>query len=110
MIVHYILNCRMGPREIEEEEPEESKEKTEEDVTQDDLKEKRPAKTVEVEEFFVKYKHLSYLHCEWRTEEELLKCDKRISQKIKRFKLKRSQSSNIFEFVSHLLFFFFFFF
>jgi chromodomain-helicase-DNA-binding protein 7 len=98
----------MGIREIEEEEPEKSKEKTEEDVTQDEVKEKRPAKTVEVEEFFVKYKDLSYLHSEWRTEEELLKCDKRISQKIKRFKLKRSQSSNIFEFVSFFIFFVFF--
>ena len=47
----------------------------------------------EVEEFFVKYKALSYLHCEWRTRDELVLQDKRIDQKIKRFKLKKAQAN-----------------
>lgn len=34
----------------------------------------------------------SYLHCDWRTAEELLIGDKRILSKIKRYKLKRAQN------------------
>jgi hypothetical protein len=34
----------------------------------------------------------SYLHCEWRTADELLIGDKRVLSKIKRFKMKRMQS------------------
>lgn len=52
---------------------------------------------IEVEEFFVKYRNFSYLHCEWRTEDELLKGDKRVSNKIRRFQQKQSQAFNIFE-------------
>lgn len=52
---------------------------------------------VEVEEYFVKYRNFSYLHCEWRTEEELYKGDKRIQAKLKRFKQKQQQNTNIFE-------------
>jgi chromodomain-helicase-DNA-binding protein 7 len=48
---------------------------------------------IEVEEFFVKYKTFSYLHCEWRTRDELLFSDKRVDQKIKRYRLKKSQSA-----------------
>lgn len=62
-------------------------------------KKKKEPQIVEVEEFYVKYKSFSYLHCEWKTEEELLKGDKRVSQKIKRFKQKMNQNSNIFEFL-----------
>ena len=58
-----------------------------------------PAKKIQVEEFFVKYKNFSYLHCEWRTEEELLKGDKRIQGKIKRFRQKRNASMNIMDFL-----------
>lgn len=53
---------------------------------------------VDVEEFFVKYRNFSHLHCEWKTEEELYKGDKRIYSKIKRFKQKQSQQLNIFEY------------
>lgn len=35
----------------------------------------------------------SYLHCEWATEQQLLK-DKRIQQKIKRFKLRQAQRAH----------------
>jgi chromodomain-helicase-DNA-binding protein 7 len=49
---------------------------------------------IEVEEFFVKYKTFSYLHCEWRTRDELFYSDKRVDQKIKRYKLKKSQTVN----------------
>ncbi|KAJ4431427.1 hypothetical protein ANN_20024, partial [Periplaneta americana] len=52
---------------------------------------------VEVEEYFVKYRNFSYLHCEWKTEEELFKGDKRISAKLKRFKQKMAHHANIFE-------------
>ncbi|GAA6096271.1 chromodomain-helicase-DNA-binding protein 9 isoform X2 [Tachysurus ichikawai] len=50
---------------------------------------------VEVEEYFVKYKNYSYLHCEWATEQQLEK-DKRIQQKIKRFKIKQAQRAHFF--------------
>jgi len=62
-------------------------------------KKKREPETVEVEEFYVKYKNFSYLHCEWKTEEELMKGDKRANAKIKRYKQKMSNNSNIFEFL-----------
>lgn len=61
-----------------------------------DLKPKKPI-MVDVEEYFVKYRNFSYLHCEWKTEEELYKGDKRIFSKIKRFKQKQAQQTNIFE-------------
>uniref|UniRef100_A0A8C9TXH8 Chromodomain helicase DNA binding protein 7 n=1 Tax=Scleropages formosus TaxID=113540 RepID=A0A8C9TXH8_SCLFO len=47
---------------------------------------------VEVEEFYVKFKNFSYLHCRWADIEELEK-DKRIHQKVKRFKAKQSLNS-----------------
>lgn len=50
---------------------------------------------IEEEEFYVKYKNYSYLHCEWATEQHLLK-DKRIQQKIKRFKIKQAQRAHFF--------------
>ncbi|XP_053322550.1 chromodomain-helicase-DNA-binding protein 7 [Spea bombifrons] len=46
---------------------------------------------VEAEEFYVKYKNFSYLHCQWATVEELEK-DRRIQQKIKRFRAKQVQN------------------
>ena len=45
---------------------------------------KKPAKTVQVEEYLVKFKNFSYLHCQWLTEAELLKGDKRVSNKVSR--------------------------
>lgn len=60
---------------------------------------------VEVEEYFVKYRNFSYLHCEWRTEEEMYKGDKRIQAKLKRFKQKQQQNTNIFENVLSIYFF-----
>ncbi|XP_063511206.1 chromodomain-helicase-DNA-binding protein 9 isoform X4 [Pongo pygmaeus] len=58
-------------------------------------KEISPGVMIDTEEFFVKYKNYSYLHCEWATEEQLLK-DKRIQQKIKRFKLRQAQRAHFF--------------
>ncbi|XP_053555481.1 chromodomain-helicase-DNA-binding protein 9 isoform X3 [Bombina bombina] len=58
-------------------------------------KETQSGMLVEVEEFYVKYKNYSYLHCEWATEQQLLK-DKRIQQKIKRFKIKQAQRAHFF--------------
>lgn len=57
-------------------------------------------KLVEVEEYYVKYRNFSYLHCEWKTEDELYKGDKRIAAKLKRFKQKMAHHANIFENVS----------
>lgn len=61
-------------------------------------KKTKEPRTIEVEEFYVKYKNFSYLHCEWKTEEELLKGDKRVQAKIKRFKQKLA-NSNLFEYM-----------
>ncbi|XP_070700523.1 chromodomain-helicase-DNA-binding protein 8 isoform X3 [Pempheris klunzingeri] len=61
---------------------------TKKDVTQ--------GQYVNVEEFFVKYKNYSYLHCEWASLEQLEK-DKRIHQKIKRFKTKHAQMRHLFQ-------------
>ncbi|XP_059508662.1 chromodomain-helicase-DNA-binding protein 6 isoform X1 [Stegostoma tigrinum] len=58
-------------------------------------KETPGGKPQEVEEFYVKYRNYSYLHCKWATVEELEK-DKRIHQKIKRFRTKRAQMKNLF--------------
>ncbi|XP_062853633.1 chromodomain-helicase-DNA-binding protein 6 [Trichomycterus rosablanca] len=49
----------------------------------------------ELEEFYVKYRNFSYLHCKWATLEELEK-DPRIHQKIKRFRNKLAQMKHIF--------------
>ncbi|XP_049637896.1 chromodomain-helicase-DNA-binding protein 7 [Suncus etruscus] len=54
-------------------------------------KQKESGEEVEVEEFYVKYKNFSYLHCQWASIEDLEK-DKRIQQKIKRFKAKQGQN------------------
>ena len=59
---------------------------------------KAPSKTVEVDEFLVKFKNFSYLHCQWLTEDELLRGDKRVSQKIKRYLQKKSKSADMMDF------------
>ncbi|KAM9458715.1 chromodomain-helicase-DNA-binding protein 8-like isoform 3-T9 [Salvelinus alpinus] len=53
-------------------------------------KEVSPGHYINAEEFFVKYKNYSYMHCEWATLEQLER-DKRIHQKLKRFKAKHAQ-------------------
>ncbi|TSZ40535.1 Chromodomain-helicase-DNA-binding protein 6 [Bagarius yarrelli] len=59
-------------------------------------KETFPGEPVEEsEEFYVKYRNFSYLHCKWATLEELEK-DPRIHQKIKRFRNKYAQMKHIF--------------
>uniref|UniRef100_A0AAR2KVJ7 DNA helicase n=1 Tax=Pygocentrus nattereri TaxID=42514 RepID=A0AAR2KVJ7_PYGNA len=58
-------------------------------------KELCPGQYITVEEFFVKYKNYSYLHCEWASMEQLER-DKRIHQKLKRFKTKQAQMRHIF--------------
>ena len=55
-------------------------------------------RTGSAKEYYVKYKDISYLHCEWRTEEELVHGDKRFTQKMKRFHQKQEQAANVFEF------------
>ena len=51
---------------------------------------KKPVKTMEVEEYLVKFKNFSYLHCQWLTEVELLKGDKRVSNKVRSFQSFKS--------------------
>uniref|UniRef100_A0A671S3A2 Chromodomain-helicase-DNA-binding protein 8-like n=1 Tax=Sinocyclocheilus anshuiensis TaxID=1608454 RepID=A0A671S3A2_9TELE len=58
-------------------------------------KEVFPGQYTNVDEFFVKYKNYSYMHCEWASLEQLER-DKRIHQKLKRFKTKQAQMRNIF--------------
>lgn len=83
----------------EQEETEKSEVKPEE--TEQTLDESDSSKkTIEVDEYYVKYRNFSYLHCEWKTEEELMKGDKRIAAKLKRFKQKMANNTNIFENVS----------
>lgn len=71
------------------------------EVKPDNVTEEKPFETVmtDTEEYYVKYRNFSYLHCEWKTEEELYKGDKRIANKIKRFKQKQQQQLNIFEYL-----------
>ncbi|XP_023688336.2 chromodomain-helicase-DNA-binding protein 8 isoform X1 [Paramormyrops kingsleyae] len=59
-------------------------------------KEVSPEQYINVEEFYVKYKNYSYMHCEWASMEQLER-DKRIHQKLKRFKTKMAQMRNIFQ-------------
>lgn len=72
----------------------ESEVKTEDD---DEKTDKPEPVYIEVDEYYVKYRNFSYLHCEWRTEEELLKGDRRVSAKIRRFQMKQAQQMNIFD-------------
>uniref|UniRef100_A0A8C7WK60 Chromodomain helicase DNA binding protein 7 n=1 Tax=Oncorhynchus mykiss TaxID=8022 RepID=A0A8C7WK60_ONCMY len=64
-VVEKILSIRMGKKEMES------------------------GEKMEVEEFYVKFKSFSYLHCRWADLEELEK-DKRIHQKVKRFRAKQA--------------------
>ena len=68
------------------------------DATEDDtmvVQHILSVRTGTAKEYYVKYKNFSYLHCEWRTEEELLRGDKRVIQKLKRFHQKRAQAGHI---------------
>lgn len=89
----------------EQEETEKSEVKTEETEQILDESEDSSKKTIEIDEYYVKYRNFSYLHCEWKTEEELMKGDKRIAAKLKRFKQKMANNTNIFENVSSYIFF-----
>ena len=83
--------------DVKKEEDEEEGEEDEEDEEEEEEEEEEVSEyeedggEIEVEEFFVKYKTFSYLHCEWRTRDELFYSDKRVDQKIKRYKLKKAQ-------------------
>ncbi|CAG0888582.1 unnamed protein product, partial [Darwinula stevensoni] len=102
MIIQHILACRKGKREVVESEDEEEPgtDKTQENEEEKDKetggeegnesvggneggeqgKGKKEPRTVEIEEYLVKYKNFSYIHCEWKTEEELFKGDKRLDE------------------------------
>lgn len=110
MVVEKIMTTRMAKREIEpddedEEEPkdtkvlngEEGETKEGGDEAKEKIKKVPEPQFIEVEEFYVKYKNLSYLHCDWKTEEELEKGDRRVSGKIKRYRQKKDV--NMFDFL-----------
>ncbi|CAB1326039.1 unnamed protein product, partial [Coregonus sp. 'balchen'] len=59
-------------------------------------KEMESGEEMEVEEFYVKFKSFSYLHCRWADLEELEK-DKRIHQKVKRFRAKQALATFVTE-------------
>lgn len=84
--------------EVDEDKKDDKVEKTALKKVEDKPEEKKePPVFIDVEEYFVKYRNFSYLHCEWRTEDELFKGDKRVGNKIKRFLQKQQQQLNIFE-------------
>jgi len=85
------------PEVVDDKKPEVVEEEEQDDEEDDVSEYEEDGGEIEVEEFFVKYKNLSYLHCEWRTRDELFISDKRIDQKIKRFKLKKQQTQYMFE-------------
>lgn len=89
------VECEVKAPELPQE-VQKSEKKSNLEKESNELKNKKPI-MVDVEEYFVKYRNFSYLHCEWKTEEELYKGDKRIFSKIKRFKQKQAQQMNIFE-------------
>ncbi|VDK81510.1 unnamed protein product, partial [Gongylonema pulchrum] len=43
--------------------------------------------------YFVKYKNKAYIHCEWKSQEELEEGDKRAASKLKRFHQRRAHNS-----------------
>lgn len=88
---------KADPSQEESASDEKSNEETEVKTESEDKEEKPEPVFIEVDEYYVKYRNFSYLHCEWRTEEELLKGDRRVSAKIRRFQMKQSQQMNIFE-------------
>ncbi|GAB6030490.1 hypothetical protein CHUAL_007354 [Chamberlinius hualienensis] len=96
MLVEKILAMRTVKKEKPK--PEEPAPAPAEDSEQQP-KPEEPEDCEEIEEFYVKYKNFSYLHCDWKTAEELEKGDRRVVFKIKRFKQKKQQSNNIFEFL-----------
>ncbi|KAK8737028.1 hypothetical protein OTU49_004766 [Cherax quadricarinatus] len=103
MVVQSILGMRTGQREVETD-TDDDLQQTEQAGKEDKKKNKGGMKKIDVEEFFVKYRSFSYLHCEWRTEDELFKGDKRINGKIKRYKVKRATSHNLMDFLEEELF------
>lgn len=100
-----------GEKEVSDETMESVKEEESEKKVESEEKEKTEdtgqnlddssKKTIEVDEYYVKYRNFSYLHCEWKTQEELMKGDKRIAAKLKRFKQKMANNTNIFENVNY---------
>ncbi|CAG9566971.1 unnamed protein product [Danaus chrysippus] len=78
----YISKKTENIQEVNEETPNESSETKEanksngENKQQENVENKNSKPVmVDVEEYFVKYRNFSYLHCEWKTEEELYKAD-----------------------------------
>ncbi|XP_064639881.1 chromodomain-helicase-DNA-binding protein 7-like isoform X2 [Lineus longissimus] len=96
VIVEKILGMRTSKKQIpvlRQEVPNADESISDVDVEEDadgnkeNKKKELITEMIEVEEFFVKYKNFSYLHCEWKAAEDLK--DKRIHMKIKRYKQKR---------------------
>lgn len=97
------MSSRTGKRTVKKAVKEESKPEPESGAEDDKMAEATSApdnpdekhvelEMIDVEEFYVKFKSYSYLHCDWKTAEELESIDKRIKQKITRYKQKKEQS------------------
>lgn len=92
MVVDKVLASRMSTRKVPK--TFDSDDKAGQDKSKD-----VDFETIEVEEFYVKYKLQSYIHCDWKTAEELELGDKRVAAKIRRFRQKKDASSNIMDFL-----------
>jgi chromodomain-helicase-DNA-binding protein 7 len=68
------------------------KEKIEESKSIDKPEGEVELEEAQVEEIYVKFKGKSYMHCEWKSLEELEEIDKRIIGKINRYKAKFGES------------------
>lgn len=107
--IEEINNTEMNAdtKKLEEKEEEETEDIAQVDSTTEkehnENKTETKTEVVDVEEYFVKYRNFSYLHCEWKTEEELRRGDRRIFSKIKRFQQKMANNVNIFEYVSYAM-------
>lgn len=96
--VEDMIDELKSEKELKEEKPAATEDLKLAEEKEDKSDEPKPEPVfIEVEEFMVKYRNFSYLHCEWRTEDELIKGDKRVSNKIRRFQQKQAQQFNIFE-------------
>ncbi|CAD5206696.1 unnamed protein product [Bursaphelenchus okinawaensis] len=109
-IVEKILGLRLAMRKRQksasvEDETSNGKDGSEESKDNVKTEEQKPASSKkveseeeeeEVEEFYVKFKNKSYLHCEWKTMEELEELDRRILPKVNRFKAKWVEDNEYF--------------
>ena len=84
IVVEKVMADRMGERPVKKD-------------TGENGEEGEKQETIPVEEFYVKFKSYSYLHCDWKTVAELEVIDKRIKQKVQRYKQKKETQRDYME-------------